>query len=119
MSMSCRKRLFEEIESFDSLEKPLPNASVHAAVTEISPVKKGKNANYFDGNMTDGTTNLRFVGFNTEQQKKLSSLFKSREAAHLTNCEIKRSRQGDKLEVMIKKVHHHQNITPQNQRPSA
>lgn len=88
----ARKRLFEEIDSFAAIDKPLPNASIHAAITSLSPVKRGKNSFYFDGMLTDGTTNLRVVGFTAEQQKKLAPFLDTREAACLTNCEVKKSR---------------------------
>lgn len=99
----ARKRLFEEVEKFDLLDRPLSNASLHAAITSLSPVKKGKNSVYFDGIMSDGSSYIRVVGFSADQQKKLASLLELKEPTHLTNCEIKRSCQGDKMEIMLKK----------------
>ena len=99
----ARKRLLQEVDSFDSLDEPLANASVHASITALSPVRKGKNSMYFDGTVTDGTTHLRLVGFDSDQQKKLASFLASGQPAHLTNCEIKTSRQGEKLEILLKK----------------
>jgi len=53
--------------------------------------------------MTDGTSNMRIVGFSPDQQKKLASFLELKQPTHLINCEVKPSRQGDKLEIMLKK----------------
>ena len=81
----------------------MSNASLHATLTSLSPLKKGKHSVYFDGTLTDGTTEQRFVGFSSEQQKKLVSFHSSHTPAHLSNCELKKARQGDEMEVLLKK----------------
>ena len=48
-----RKRLFEEIEHLTDLQ-PMTNASVHGAIVSISPVKKGKSSEYFEGLLSYG-----------------------------------------------------------------
>ena len=93
---TTRKRLYEEISNFKQIDKPVPNARIHAAVTSLSPVKKGKTSIYFDGTMTDGDSHFRVVGFSSEQQKKLASFMDSKDPLELSNCEVKRSRQCDK-----------------------
>ena len=60
-AMATRKRLYEDIDDFDELNEPVPNASIHAAVMSLSPYKKGKNASYFDGTLTDGTRKIRMI----------------------------------------------------------
>ena len=47
--MAARKRSIEEVDRLDLLTRPVQNASLHAAVTSLSSVKKGRNSNYFDG----------------------------------------------------------------------
>ncbi len=101
--MASRKRLFEEIESLDSIKNPIPNANLHAAVSQVSPMQKGKNTNYFDGSISDGTCTMRVIGFTAEQQKKLSFHMEGHDSACLVNCEVKRSRQGDSFEIILKK----------------
>ena len=66
-------------------------------------MKKGKNANYFDGSLTDGTSTMRFVGFTTEQQNKLATYLEAHQPACLINCEVNRSRQGNSFEIILKK----------------
>ncbi len=46
---------------------------------------------------------MRVVGFTTEQQKKLSFHMEGHDSACLVNCEVKRSRQGDSFEIILKK----------------
>ena len=48
---------------------------------------------YFDGCVTDGELRIRIVGLSAEQQRKLAS-YKEEQAAYLTNCELKPSREG-------------------------
>ena len=69
--------------------------TVHITVTELSPVKRGKLSMYFDGCVTDGELWICIVGLSAEQKRKLAS-YKEEQAAYLTNCELKPSREGDK-----------------------
>ena len=52
----CLDDDFEEIQAAQS-------ASVHGVRCSISPLKKGRNSEYFDGELSDGTQNVRLVGF--------------------------------------------------------
>lgn len=97
-----RKRQLEEIEALDELDRPIPNANIHGAVTMLSPVKKGRNSLFFDGTIADGKSSVRLVGFSAEQQKKLTTLQQNKKPINIVNCEIKSSRQGHKMEVMLK-----------------
>lgn len=67
-----RKRPLEEASNLEELNKPIPNANIHAAVTMLSSVK-GKHSVFFDGTISDGTSKMRIVGFSPEHQKKLHS----------------------------------------------
>ena len=71
-----RKRLLEEADKFDSIENAIPNASIYGALSEVSPLKKGKNSVYFDGSITDGISFMRVVGFSAEQQQKVAAYVK-------------------------------------------
>ena len=95
--MATQKRLYEDIDDFDELNEPVPNASIHAAVMSLSPYKKGKNESYFDGTLTDGTQKIWMIGL------KLSSYQESQHPIILNNCEIKKSRQGDQYKILLKK----------------
>lgn len=69
-----RKHPLEEVHSLESVDHPVDNASVHVAIDELSPVKKGKQSIYFNGCVTDCESRMRNVGFSAEQQQKLASL---------------------------------------------
>ena len=60
-----------ELEEVDSLEQPVSTASLHAVVSSLSPVKKGRNSDYFEGTVTDGKSTVRLVGFRKSQQSKI------------------------------------------------
>ena len=47
-----------ELEEVDSLEEPVSTASLHAVVSSLSPVKKGRNSDYFEGTVTDGKSTV-------------------------------------------------------------
>lgn len=103
MAGVARKRPIEEVDRLDLLTTPVPNASLHGAVTSLSPVKKGRNSNYFDGTLYDGHHQVRIVGFLPAQQKKLDGFWISKKAVAVKNCEVKPSRQGgDQMEVILK-----------------
>ena len=57
------KHHFEEVDRLNLLTKPLPNASLHGAITSRSEVKEGINSSYFDGTLYDGHRQVRLVGF--------------------------------------------------------
>lgn len=42
------------------------------------------------------------MGFRVEQQKKLDAFFRDRKSVTLSDCEIKSSRQGEKMEIILK-----------------
>jgi len=101
--MDSRKRPAPpELHNFDDVSQPYPNANLHAVVKSLSPVKKGRHSIYFDGVLTDGSSTLRMVGFRSEQQKRLSAFSRDKTPISLQNCEIKQSRQGHQMEVMLK-----------------
>ena len=103
MNTRARKRLFHEVADFASVTTPHPNANIHAAVTTLSPVKKGQSSIYFDRTLTDGTSKMCMVGFSSDQRKKLVSFADSSQSVQLINCKIKQSREGDKMEIILKK----------------
>ena len=60
------KYAFQEVDNYDVV-KGMPSASVHGVLTSVSPVKKGRRQNYFEGKVSNGNSKLRFVGFNSKQ----------------------------------------------------
>jgi len=79
-------------------------ASVHGAIASLSPIKKRRTSVYSDGTFSEEGTEIRFVGFNSEQQKKLKTFFTEKQSINIKNCQIKEVREGHKMEVMLKSI---------------
>ena len=78
------------------------NAIVHGVITSLSPMKKGKASNFFHANFSDGDTQLRLVGFQDAQRKRLSYFEKDSSGITVEHCKIKRARQSYDMEVILK-----------------
>lgn len=60
----AKKRTYEEmveIEKIDDVKEPKSSMSIHGAVVTLSPVKKGRKSNFFDGMLADGRVRRNFV----------------------------------------------------------
>ena len=101
--LASRKRQIHEVDKYDNIKELRSSVMNDGAVTTLSPVKKGKRSVYFDGTLTDGTSHIRVVGFNPDQQHKLSSYFDEKEPARLINCEFKPTREGNTMQIMLEK----------------
>jgi hypothetical protein len=73
-----KKRLLEdesqldEFGSVSEISSATKFAKVHGVIKSVSPMKKGASGcSYFDGNLSDGESSLRIVGFDTKIQQKL------------------------------------------------
>ena len=64
-----RKRQLHAVLDLDGLQEPIANASVEGLITSISPIKKGKTSNYFDGTVADSMAKIRLVGFTASRRK--------------------------------------------------
>ena len=102
------KRLRENEVEFDDLSlvnRASPSAKIHGKLTMLSPMKKAKSCNYFDGEIADDSSRtLRIFGFDSSVCKKLSDHCEDKKAVVLSGCEVKRSgyMSGD-LEVLVSK----------------
>ena len=103
----ARKRTIDEVESFqvdslDVLDKPVASANVNAVITSLSPVKKGRTRNYFEGTVCDAKAKLRLVGFNLSQQTLMDDFMKSKETVDLKDRQIQEARRGHNMEVLLR-----------------
>ena len=98
----AKKRSHDELENIDHVNGPMSCTSIHGAVVTLSPVKKGRKATFFDGLLADERSQIRLVGFQRIQQRKLNEYHKKKIAVELENCEVKPARQGEGYEVMLK-----------------
>lgn len=95
------KRLHEEVDVGD-IKDASSELQICGVVGQISPMKKGKSASYFDGEMSDGRGKVRLYGFDDNIRKRL--LDASGSAVVLDNCHVKKARYSDEYEVCIQKV---------------
>lgn len=58
-------------------------------------------SSYFEGQLSNGKTKMRLVGFDTKQQQKLALLHEKKEAVALSNCEVTPSKRGSHLKVIV------------------
>lgn len=100
--MATKKRLIDE---FDAITHANPSkcAKVQGVVSSISPMKPSSSgtSRYFDGELSDGQTTLRLVGFDNKQQQKLAEFQDKQEPVSLIECEVKPGKWGSQLEVII------------------
>ena len=83
--------------------EPSPSAKIEGIITSLLPMKSGKTCNYYDGQITDNHSSVRFCGFDLNVRRRLEESYESGEAVLLDSCEIKKARQGDSLEIIVKK----------------
>ena len=99
-----QKRKFREDDIFDdivSVNEPSSSATLHGVVTSLSPMKKGKSCEYFDGSLSDETANIRFVGFSTSVRRKPLQHKEKNDPVTLSHCQVQHSRKNDDLEVKL------------------
>ena len=99
---TSRKRQQEDVETIE-LQAPRPTANLHTAIKMLSLIEKGKTSLFFDGTITDVTSQMQIIRFSPEQ--KLLGFHQNKKLINIINCEIKPSREdGDKMEVMLKNM---------------
>ena len=105
LHMMARKRLADEFEEDLTQINPAKNAKLQGMISTISPMKTNAagTTKYFDGELTDGRANVRLVGFDDKQHQKLAEFQKKQEPVALVNCEVKPSKYGSQLEVVMSK----------------
>lgn len=94
-------RLPAEVNELRSI-KPATKISIHAMVTALSPLKKGRTCNYFDAFISDETERTHVVGFSGSQRRLLNQFMESREPVLIQDCQVKQARRGDKIEILLK-----------------
>ena len=101
-----KKRLFQECDEFEGVSevRVSKRAKVHGVLTSLSPMitsSSGKSK-YFDGRLSDGSKEVRLVGFDGMVHQKLSEFHKKNEAVAMSNCEVKLNKYSSDLEVVVR-----------------
>ena len=76
-----------DLEKVDS--DGLASANVHVYVTSLSPLKKGRKSEYFDGTVCKGKNTSRVVAFSAEQLQQMKEFKRTRKGAYIKDCQIK------------------------------
>ena len=97
---ATRKRTHHVCRCIHEISHTSPNAKLHGV---LSPMKKSKTCSYFDGEVTDGKACIRVFGFDAGVRKKLAFFQEAKDAVMISNCEVKNSRKGKELEVLVSK----------------
>ena len=105
MAAGSSKRSYDEFKYVSEVDHEAKHAKVHGIVASLSPMKESTSgcSNFFDGQLTDGKTNLRLVGFDTSHQQRLAEFYEKHEPVALVNCKVKSSKWGSELEIMMGK----------------
>ena len=101
--MTKRKCECEEFDDVSMVLPSSPNAKIHAVVTTVSPIKKAKTCTFFHGDMIDRKATIHVFGFDSGVRRRLVNLGDSKGPVALLNCEVKNSRKGEELEVLVTK----------------
>lgn len=81
--------------------EPSSNAKIEGVITSLSPMPSGKTCNYYNEQITDNHSSVRFCGFDSNTRRRLEESYENSEAVLLDK--IKKARQGDNLEIIVKK----------------
>ena len=101
--MAKRERECEELDGVSKVLHPSPNAKIHSVVTSVSPMKKAKTCSFFDGEISDGKATMRVFGFDSGVRRRLADFGDSKSPVALSNCEVKSSRKGQELKILVTK----------------
>ena len=77
-------------------DNEIQSANIHGVPKNLSPVKKGKKASYFEEEMSNGSCRIHFVGFKAEHQKRLLPFTEKDEPV---NYKIAKSKNIDKATI--------------------
>lgn len=76
------------------MAKPVGSANVHVVISSLSPIKRGRKSNYFEGTVSDGKLKLRLVGFSQAQQKQMQDLKAQKRQRNLRIARSSRLEEG-------------------------
>ena len=68
----------------------------------MKSLSAASESEYFEARLNDGYVNMRVVGFQGAQQKKLVNFQDNVRSVSLQNCQVKRVRVSEKLEIVLK-----------------
>ena len=84
--MAKRKLELEDLEKTN----PVPHAFLHGVIKSLSPIKKGKKSDFFEGKcyFNNKSHPSRFVGFSPRQHDTLKKIKEEKKPVHFDDIEI-------------------------------
>lgn len=92
-----------ELDDLDDTE-PVPHASLHGVIKSLSPMRKGRKSDFFEGKFyfNNKSSPSRFVGFARRHHDTLKKMKEEKQPVHFDDIEIMKARRGDKMEFLVK-----------------
>ena len=100
VSASSLKKSKEQLPlSPGEIKSPNQHTTVHASVANVSPIRPSR---YFAGELMDGDSVIRIIGFYKKQRQQLHSFCEKKIPIMIKDCQIQLNRFKNKLEVVLK-----------------
>ena len=82
-----------------NVTSPNRHATISGVLASLSPIKPSR---YFDGELTDGESVIRIVGFDKGKRQELQSFCDYNTPVTLRDCLIQQNKYKNSLEVVLK-----------------
>ena len=95
----ARKHLYDNLDGVSTLQHKSKYAKVHGIVASLSRIKESTSGStiYFNGELTDGKTSCRVVGFDMKQQQHLEEFRRRKKPRHLSTAKSEAVNEGPSL----------------------
>ena len=96
--MAAKRKLTKEFSLISTVEP-----KVEGVVATLSPLKKGKNKECFEGKSSDGDTctSIRLVGFDRSHRDQLDDFHEKQESVELLDCQVKRDSKSNEWQIFL------------------
>ena len=95
MALKRKHQNEDEFDDISSVDQPSSSATIQGKVTSLSPMKKGKTCQYFDGELADETAKMRFIGFSSTVRQRLLKFQEKDDPVALSHCQIQQSKRTE------------------------
>lgn len=104
-----------EFDDFSTLPSPAQSpvkAKIQGMITSLSPIKhleqkhtsgatSSTSTEFYSGTINDGIKKVRLIGFNKDQQSKLSEFHKAKQPVTFNNCTISKTKDGTDIQIVV------------------
>ena len=92
--MAKRKLELDDLED----KEQAPHASIHGVIKSLSPMKKGRRSDFFEGKcyFNSKSSPSRFIGFMPKQLDALQRMKDENKPVYFDDTEVTKARRGEK-----------------------